>query len=167
MSAPNSIVKGVRPPDSGLDINDNLLLKGTKIILDHLGTEKTLEIVGGTLYVNGAPVSNVAGTLVSVVLAAGATNNYSPAGFGAGVDRLDLNPSSGAANLTGFIAGADGQEVTVSNIHATNAITLNNQSASSTAANRFRASDDIVISAGNALLLKYYGGTVTRWVVVP
>ncbi len=77
MTSRSSIVKGFGGENAGLDIQDNVLFKGSKIVLNHLGTEKSIEIVGDTLYVNGeemtsgaAPVSETVSVETSRALTA-------------------------------------------------------------------------------------------------
>jgi hypothetical protein len=105
------------------------------------------------------------GAYVTATVAAGATNNFAPAGFSTSTGRLDIDPNAGASNITGLTAGADGQEVLIANIDAANNLTLNNQNVGSTAANRFRMATDLVLVPGAAVLAVYYAGTVNRWVI--
>lgn len=110
--------------------------------------------------------SSLAGTYLSAAPASGSTNDYNPAGFGATVNRLDLDTTAGNATLTGLIAGTDNQIVLVSNTGANN-LTLDATSSASSAANRFRASDLMVIPPNGSMYVIYYGGTVNRWVIAP
>lgn len=96
-------------------------------------------------------------------LSSGATNNFSPVGFTTATNRADITPGAGGSNLTGWIAGADGQIVLVCNISATDNLTFNNQNAGSSAVNRFRGSGDILIPPGGREWMVYYGGSVNRW----
>jgi hypothetical protein len=102
---------------------------------------------------------------------AGTQNNVDPTSGGAwpvGFDRVDVTLAGGAATWTGIAAGQDGQVIILTNTDAANNLTLAIQNAGSTAANRFRGvAGSTVLLPGNAIMLKYYGGSVARWVVVP
>src|SRR3990172_2029911 len=66
-------------------------------------------------------------------------------------------------SITGFAAGSNGRMLWVVN-NGTNAITLVNQSASSTAANRFvNLSGGDYVLANNDSVLMVYDGTATKW----
>ncbi len=98
------------------------------------------------------------------VSAAGANNNVTPAAPAIGtINRLKVDTTAGAANFTGLVAGADGQLLWILNVGA-NALTLNNQNAGSTAANRFSGVDDFIIPANDSLLI-YYDTTIARWIM--
>jgi hypothetical protein len=78
--------------------------------------------------------------------------------------RLD---ASAARNITGIVAGANGQAVLLVNTGSF-AITLKHESASSTAANRLTvpwAGDYVMSANGGAALLVYFTAT-NRWRVV-
>jgi hypothetical protein len=109
----------------------------------------------------------IAGTYLAANTASGSTNDFNPSGFGSTVNRLDLDPNAGNSTLTGLIAGVDNQIVLISNVDATNSLTLSNQDAGSAAANRFRASDSFTLLPGGAIWIVYYAGTVNRWVIAP
>lgn len=105
------------------------------------------------------------GIYVSVALAAGANNNLNPGGgWPAGFGRLDLNTAAGVANVTGLLAGSDGQMILVRNIGVNN-VTLNNQNAGSLAANQFVYVNDLVLPQFASALLVYYGGAINMWVI--
>lgn len=108
---------------------------------------------------------------VSQAIAAGATNNLAPAGFpgttAAPITRLDIDPSAGASNITGLLAGNDGQAVFIFNPDAVNSLTLNNQNVGSAAANRFQGSGDFVLVPQNGILIIYYAGAINRWRFAP
>ena len=114
------------------------------------------------------------GTLATVVLAAGESDNLNPgSGWPTDYGRLDLNAAAGAANLTGLLAGTDGQQILIRNLPSSgNIVTLNNQNAGSTAANRFQGLNlaspnaDVILMPGSAILLMYYG-TLAYWVMIP
>lgn len=86
-------------------------------------------------------------------------NNYAPTGFAtAAVLRLT---SSAAVSITGLAGGAEGRFIILHNIGSNN-ITLSNSSGSSTAANQFLFSADIVLGANQSTTLRY-DGTSSRW----
>lgn len=98
----------------------------------------------------------------TIVLAAGTTNNLAiPAGIGA----LDLNPTSGDATVTGIIPEFDGQELWVTNVHASNLVTLTALDAGSSAANQFRTvSSGITLIQYLPVLIKRFA-TINKWLV--
>jgi hypothetical protein len=107
------------------------------------------------------------GVVLPTVLAAGATNNLNPGGpFPVSIDRVDFDTTAGDANVTGLVAGQDGQRIIARNIGANN-LTLNNEDAGSAAANRFSGASDLILTAGGAATLVYYAGSVAKWVLVP
>jgi hypothetical protein len=86
-------------------------------------------------------------------------NDYNPTGLStATVLRLNTDASH---NITGLAGGADGRMIYVHNVGAQN-IVLVDESASSTAANRFALSGDATIQADQSVLLQY-DSTSTRW----
>lgn len=86
-------------------------------------------------------------------------NDYNPSGSGS---ASILNLSSDAVrNVSGLAGGAEGRVVALLNT-GSQAIMLLNESASSTAANRFALGNDIAIGARQAVLLRY-DGTASRW----
>jgi len=104
--------------------------------------------------------------LSTVVLAAGANNNIAPA---TPYGRVDLDSSAGVANVTGMLAGTDGQVSTIRNKPGGNEVTLNNTNAGSAAANQFSGpgGNDVDLPAGTAIGAVYYGGTIKQWVLIP
>jgi hypothetical protein len=106
-----------------------------------------------------------AGYLTPASLAAGTTNNFEPrsdlANPMSAFDRMDLDPASGNATLTGMTAGLDLQTMYWTNTNAVNSVTLAAQSALSLAANRFAAT--IILGPGVSALLVYNAGTINRW----
>lgn len=85
-------------------------------------------------------------------------NNYNPTV--SGWTRLS---SDAARNVTGLVAGADGEMRVLANVGSFN-ITLNHESASSTAANRFTATSaaDVTITPGRFVHV-IYDATTARW----
>lgn len=112
----------------------------------------------------GSGTTGYLGTyLAPTALVSATVNDYNPATFGVGVGRVDVTPASGGTTLTGWIAGGDGQIVLVTNISATDFLTLANQNAGSSAINRFRGSGDISLPPFGRCWMVYYGGSVNRW----
>ena len=96
----------------------------------------------------------------------GTTDNYAPTGHAdAGYFRLT---SAGAHSLTGLAGGVAGRRIVIMNIGA-NPITLLNENAGSTAANRFRSPGSggggESIGAGRALEIMY-DGVSSRWTAI-
>lgn len=86
-------------------------------------------------------------------------NNYAPTGFATAVM---LRVSSDAArNITGLSAGIAAGMIAIHNVGSF-AITLKDESASSTAANRFALTGDVAI-APDAVVLLQYDATSARW----
>lgn len=98
--------------------------------------------------------------------AAGTTQNYAPAGFTSSTTDLDLSPGAGSASLGGIAGGGNGQDVIVTNVHASNTVTLLAEAAGSTATNRFRLPYDLTLMPGNSVRMKYLTAT-GRWSVCP
>lgn len=86
-------------------------------------------------------------------------NDYDPAGL-AGASVLRLSSDASRA-ITGLAGGADGRIVFVHN-SGTQAIVLKDESASSTAANRFGLTADVTLGP-DAVALLQYDGTASRW----
>lgn len=99
------------------------------------------------------------------------TGVIAPSALGASVN--DWNPTgldsasiirasaSAAVNITGIAGGSAGRQLTVENIGAIN-ITLTNQDAASSAANRFALPRPLVLRPNQAVTLTY-DGTTSRW----
>ena len=86
-------------------------------------------------------------------------NDYNPAGTGA-ASVLQLS-SDAPRSISGLASGAEGRTVCVINV-GSQPITLLDESASSSSANRFTLGGDLVISAKQAAMLRY-DGTAARW----
>lgn len=95
----------------------------------------------------------LAGPLTPASLSSDA-NDYAPASFAtSNFLRLAANP---AVNITGLAGGTTGRVIALTNVGSFN-ITLKNQSASSSSANRFLFGVDLVISPQQGVLLIYDG----------
>lgn len=91
-------------------------------------------------------------------------NNY--ASFARGINRFTTDA---ARDLTGMVAGADGEIRVLCNVGTTaaNTLTIKDESSSSTAANRFSVpwNGDCVIPAEGSVVV-FYDGTSSRWRVI-
>ncbi len=89
-------------------------------------------------------------------------NDYNPTGL---VSAAVLNLSSDASrSVSGLAGGAEGRVIALVNT-GSQVISLLNESASSTAANRFALGNDLAIGAKQAAILRY-DGTAARWYAV-
>ena len=87
------------------------------------------------------------------------TNDYNPTGF-ATASTLRIS-STTAVNLTGLAGGVSGRVVILTNV-GTQRITLTDEDANSTAANRFALPVSVRLSAEDSIILQY-DGTSSRW----
>lgn len=127
-----------------------------------------LTIVGGRLEFANASSPAVLGAYLEATVSSGTSNDFDPgSGWPSGFGRLDLDPSSGNATLTGLIAGADGQLVMLTNIDPTYTLKLAAQNSLSSAANRFRIVGDLVLVPEDSVMACYYAGNVNRWIISP
>lgn len=86
-------------------------------------------------------------------------NDYAPTGFStASVVRISTDASR---NITGLAGGADGRIIWIYNVGSFAAV-LNDESASSTAANRFGFGADLTLGSKQGAQL-IYDGTASRW----
>jgi hypothetical protein len=76
----------------------------------------------------------------------------------AGVNVIYLNPTGGAYNLTTLSNGADGQRVTLINIHATNAVTIKDGTGN------IQCAADVTLGAKGCRTL-VYSSALTAWVM--
>lgn len=102
--------------------------------------------------------------------AAGANNNATPDG-GVNIqtlNRLKIDTSAGACNLTGLAAGLDGQLLWLYDSGA-NEFTLNSENAGSTITNRFNGAADFTQVTKGSFLIYYDAGigasTPGRWII--
>lgn len=103
---------------------------------------------------------------LAVNVPAGVNNNFNP-GLLLNVTRILANPNAGNAELTGMLAGGDGQDVLLWNAQAIggNTIQLDNLNAGSTAANRFSISGpSFTINPQSGARMKY-DTTLGLWLV--
>lgn len=90
----------------------------------------------------------------ATTLAAGTTSDLALA---LGTGFLDLNPSAGASDLTGISSTnvTDGQFLVITNVNASNAVTLKAFDVSSALANRFRSPADFTLLQYNSVTFRY------------
>ena len=100
---------------------------------------------------------------ISPAAIAAQADNYNPTSLStAAVLRLSL---TGAQTITGIAGGADGRLLIVHNIDATDALTLSDEDAASTAANRLALQGNVVLAPDTSVLLQY-DSTSSRWRMV-
>lgn len=122
----------------------------------------------------GAAGVGFVGAYIQAVPAAGANNDFNPGGAppwpgtsGNPYGRLDLLPGA-SCNLTGLVAGLDGQIMIIRNAAAIGSginVTLNNLNGGSAAANQFSFVADMVMPPGDTVTAVYYAGSVNKWVL--
>lgn len=115
-----------------------------------------------------ASLTGSAGPYLAYAALNGTFNNVIPTGFSvtqaSATGRLGVTLASGSATWTGLTAGYDGQRVYLTNADATNSLTLNIQSGSSVAANRFLgAAGTRVLAPGVSVQMIYSAG---MWVLL-
>lgn len=89
-------------------------------------------------------------------------NDYNPAGIGA-ASILQMS-SDASRSVSGLAGGAEGRVVTILNT-GSQTITLLDEGAASTAANRFTLGGDLAVTAKQAAILRY-DGTASRWYAI-
>lgn len=104
-------------------------------------------------------LAGVATLVQSSTIAAGTTNDLA---LTAGVGILDVTANVAGSTLTGMAAGYDGQEVTVSNLHASGLLTLAAMTGSS-ATNRYRLAGDLTLLFRQSQTFKY-SASLAVWV---
>lgn len=98
---------------------------------------------------------------ISPAAITGSQNDYNPTSLStAQVIRQDL---SGNATLTGLAGGADGRILILINIDAAFKLTLTDEDAGSSAANRFSLGGSSVILEPGGSVILIYDSTSTRW----
>lgn len=94
------------------------------------------------------------GTYLSDAPSAGAHTNYNPAGFGAGVGRLDIDTAAGNVEIVSLIGTSDGQLLNITNI-GPNLLQLDSPG--------FRFPGSFTVPKFDAVLVCFYGGTINLW----
>ena len=131
-----------------------------------LGAAGTVLTSTGTA---SAPKWGAGGSTFSASISAnvptGPTDNYSPAGYTAGVtNRLLLTAAAGGSTLDGLAnPGIDGFSVLIYNPSTTDIITLANQ-ASSIANNQFNTPNPFISAPWPAFVIGPQGGQILTWV---
>jgi len=145
-----------------LDGDADLVLSATnrRVWLQRIGTD-WVELWRGMAATDLPSWLTLSG-VVSPSQITGNQNNYSPTGL-ANASTLRLTTDA-SRTLTGLAGGAKGRVMIVENV-AANPIVLANQSASSTAANRFLLGADVAIPADRSVVLRY-DATTSRWRLV-
>lgn len=114
---------------------------------------------GSTYVVNAAATTfSLPGSITPTQITSN-QNNYNPTGL-ATVSTINVS-SDASRNVTGLAGGADGRIVIVYN-NGTEDIVLVNESASSTAGNRFSLSQDITLEGKHCCILRYNSAS-SRW----
>lgn len=132
-------------------------LLGNSFLVAGTGIGLSYNDAGNTLTISTSGVSVLSPTAIS-----GSQNNYNP---GAG-DILRVSATTSGLNITGLVPGVEKLRILI-NIGSTHNLTLVNESASSTAANRFitpNGGNYIVAPTGSATI--FYDDTSTRWRVL-
>jgi hypothetical protein len=138
---------------------------GTVVTDTTSGTQ--VQTVTGATAVPYTPIQTsgkvIFGTSISPAAIGADQNDYSPTGLLTS-SGMRISASGAARNITGLAAGTGGQLMLVHNIGALD-IVLKDESASSTAANRFALNADVTLKADQSTLLQY-DGTSSRWRVI-
>lgn len=136
----------------------NVSLKGDKGDTGAAGVTGATGATGAA----GSATSNSTFLLTGIISPTQITanqNDYSPTGLSTS-STLRLS-SDASRNITGLAGGADGRIMIVHNVGAQN-IVLKDESASSTAANRFALTGDVTLGA-DAVAVLQYDATSSRW----
>lgn len=117
-------------------------------------------VVASSLTLTGPEILSGAAINAPAALAAGTTNNYNPANL-ATARVIEITPDAGGSSLSGLVAQS-GHVITFVN-RGVGDLTLLDENAGSTAANRFDLIADLTIPSGGSATL-YYSANATRWV---
>lgn len=158
MSLFDRIARTIMGRDFGLDRDNNLLMRGSSIILSY-DSASPVTISAASSGGAAAYAASVSASL------AASQNNYAPTGFNATKNRLLLAAAGGGSSITGLSATgvADGASLLIRNTSATDSITFPHLSGSSSAANQFSCPNgaDAVLQPLAATLVMYI---VNKWV---
>jgi len=144
------------------DATTGKLVQNSTVIIDDSGNVDT---AGGTLNLGGAAILEQGYTDLTPTALSAQANDYDPASFGtADIVRQDL---TGSQTITGFAApgATDNSRFCIINIDgAADVLTLSDENAASTAANRIAGPNgqDIVLNSGESAILDY-DATTSRW----
>lgn len=133
------------------------------LVQNDAGTE-VMEQIGSAIFGNDISLNGI----ITPAALTGDVNNYAPTGLAtAGV--LRLGGGSSDRNISGLLAPTSGkaQLLLILNIGTSNSLILNNQSASSSAGNKFFGPNaaDVTIRKGGAIFV-YYDITLAAWICV-
>jgi hypothetical protein len=141
------------------------VVPGTVVTDTSTGTQ-VQTVTGGTA-VPYTPIQTsgkvIFGTSISPAALGADVNDYSPTGLLTS-SGVRVSATGVARNITGLAAGAGGQLLLLHNV-GTLAVILKDESASSTAANRFALNADVTLNADQSTLLQY-DATSSRWRVI-
>lgn len=127
---------------------------GAESLLNYDATNDQLLVPGLTISQDAALTGDISPSQITAN-----QNDYNPTNLAtASVLRLNTDASR---DITGLQGGADGRIIFIHNIGAQN-IVLKDESASSSAANRFALTADLTMTPDMAVLLQY-DSTSTRW----
>jgi hypothetical protein len=160
----NQLTAFVNPGNGNAAAPWGMVVRNPSLVLNLANTGNTIPFYNTGA--NSRFVLEGFANLVSSALSAGNNDNLAPAGFDGTVNRLDMTAPAGAANVNGLLAGLENQTIIATNIDSTNTITFVAQASTSTASNRLRLGSPLVLNPGDAYNMKYYGGSVNRWVVI-
>jgi hypothetical protein len=91
----------------------------------------------------------------------GDVNDYNPANLATAL-ALRINGGAADRQITGLAGGSEGRIIAIHNIGGTNSLVLHNESAASSAANRFSFGYGIEIGINQSMILRYDGQS-SRW----
>lgn len=138
---------------------------GTVVNVSSTGTQ--VQAVAGGTATSYTPIQTsgkvVFGTSITPPAIAADTDDYAPANL-ATASGMRLTASGAARTITGLTGGEGGRIMLVHNVGALD-IVLADESANSTAANRFALNADVTLKADQSTLLQY-DGTSSRWRVI-
>lgn len=108
------------------------------------------------------------GSVFPYATSGGTQNNLNPgAGWpAANIGRLEVDTTASAETWTGLVSTGlpDGYGLLITVVAGTNILTLNNQAAGSSAANRFLASDNMAFGLGQGCIA-VWDTTQNRWMI--
>ena len=142
------------------DLTTGKLIQNSAVTIDDTGNV-TIP-TGQTLQLNTSVIAGLGYTTISPTAIAAQQNDYSPTSWsGADVVRLTF---TGSQTITGFSATATAVRKFIQNVDTADTLTLANESASSSAANRITCPNgaNLVIPPGGSVTI-IYDATSTRW----
>jgi len=174
--------EGVFKQKTGVDLEFKTLIGGTGLSIVNNANDLTINATGGGGdmlkatydptnvgadvydYANALGITQVTGAIVRINVTAN-EDDYNPTGF-ATTNLLELNPTGGDRDITGFIAPTAGvfRIITIVNVSAGNKIKFKNNNSNSSAANRLllRDNGDKDLKKQDACRF-YYDHTDSKW----